>query len=103
LGEAEEIYALCRSLHEGASDLLRTWQATLGPENVFGRHAVVKTAGFIPEDHTGILAFATDGGLVHWRFSMELGPAFAAAKLGLDITRPLSEPDAEGICWLGEG
>lgn len=102
-----EIAEMLRSLHAGCATLMLTWQATLGPENTFARMHAVKGAGFIPADafgpDTGVLSFAGDGGLVHWRFSMELGPAFAAAKLGMDVRGKLSEPDGDGIRWLGEG
>lgn len=105
--ENHEIAAMLRSLHAGCATLMLTWQATFGPENSFARSHVVKGAGFIPGDgygpDTGVLSFAGDDGLVHWRFPMELGPAFAAAKLALDVRGKLSEPDGDGIRWLGEG
>lgn len=102
-----QIEALLRSLHAGCVSVMSAWTATLGPENTFARSHVVKGSGFIPGDEfspaTGVICFAGDDGLVHWRFSMELGPEFAAAKLGLDVRGRPSEPDDEGIRWLGEG
>ena len=96
-----------QALYEDAGVMLGMWQSSFSAqESRFGHSAVVKACGLLEDEAVFDFAGPFPGGHACWRFPLALlrgGFGMVASKLALDLTVPLSEPDEEGIRWVGEG
>lgn len=86
------------------------WQFSLDPvEAAFCRSVQVCGIGFLgePPDHDVVVGFRWSSRELYWRFPYSLlaqgGPLLMSARLSADLGSGLvSEPDEEGLCWLGQ-
>lgn len=95
-------------LRADAELMLELWRSSLSvPEHRFAYNAML--GGCALEESHAILGFACaefPGGSACWRFPLALlkfGFGMVAAQLAYDLSRPVSEPDWEGIRWVGQG